>query len=50
LAAAEVQKIIDAQASRPKRLAAADMVLLNDGISLQELAAQVKHIGRQFGL
>ena len=50
LAAAEVQKIIAAQASRARRLSAADLVLLNDGISLQELAAQVKRIGRQFGL
>jgi dephospho-CoA kinase len=50
LAAAEVQKIITAQAGRLQRLAAADSVLFNDGISLQELAAQVKRIGRQFGL
>jgi len=50
LAATEVQKIIAAQASRARRLSAADLVLFNDGLSLQELAAQVKRIGRQFGL
>ena len=50
LAADEVQKIIAAQASRARRLSAADLVLFNDGLSLQELAAQVKRIGRQFGL
>jgi dephospho-CoA kinase len=47
---AEVQKIIEAQASRRQRLAAADFVLYNDGISIAELATQVRQIGRQFGL
>jgi dephospho-CoA kinase len=50
LAATEVLEIIAAQASRPRRLACADLVLMNDGISLQELTAQVKQIGRKFGL
>lgn len=50
LAATEIEAIIAAQASRTRRLAAADLVLLNDGISLQELAVQVEQIGRQFGL
>ena len=50
LAATDVEAIIAAQASRPRRLASADLVLTNDGISLQELAAQVAQIGRQFGL
>jgi dephospho-CoA kinase len=45
-----VQKIITAQASRPQRLAAADVVLYNDGISIHELAAQVALIAPQFGL
>jgi dephospho-CoA kinase len=50
LAVADVETIISSQVSRPRRLAAADLVLLNDGISLQELAVQVAQIGRQFGL
>jgi dephospho-CoA kinase len=50
MAPAQVQQIIATQASRPQRLAAADLTLFNDGISLQELAAQVKQIWRQFGL
>ena len=48
--AADVQKIMDAQASRPQRLSAADSVLHNDGVSLPELARQVQQIGAQFGL
>jgi dephospho-CoA kinase len=50
LAATEVEAIIAAQATRRRRLAAADLVLFNDRISLQELAVQVAQIGRQFGL
>lgn len=50
LAVADVQKIIAAQAPRLRRLAAADAVLFNNGISLQELAAEVHEIGREFGL
>lgn len=50
LAVADVQAIIAAQASRPRRLAAADAVLFNDGITLRELAVLVAQIGRQFGL
>lgn len=50
LAAPEIQKIMDAQASRHARLAAADFVLFNDGISLPDLAAQVQAMGLQFGL
>lgn len=50
LPAPEVQKIIAAQATRAQRLAAADVVLCNDGISLDELAAQVAAIAPQFGL
>ena len=48
--AADVQKIIQAQASREHRLASADLVLFNAGISLPELALAVRQIGRQFGL
>lgn len=46
----EVQNIMDAQASRAQRLQAADAVVFNDGIGLDELALQVQQIGRQFGL
>jgi len=50
LDAAEVQRIIAAQASRERRLAAADMVLCNDGISLVDLAALVDQCASRFGL
>lgn len=46
----EIELIMSHQASRQIRLAAADCVLYNDGISLQTLAAQVHEIGAQFGL
>lgn len=46
----EVQKILAAQASRTQRRAAADLVLFNDGISLDDLRQQVREIGTQFGL
>ena len=39
-----VQRIIDQQASRAQRLAVADDVLLNDGLELKELAAEVQRI------
>ncbi len=50
LSTADVQKIMAAQASRVQRLAAADLVLFNDGLTLNELAARVERIGQQFGL
>ena len=50
LPAAQVQHIIDSQASRAQRLKAADMVLCNDGISLTELASEVGQLATQFGL
>ena len=50
LPASQVQNIIAAQASRAQRLAAADMVLFNDGISLGALAAQTGEIASRFGL
>lgn len=46
----EVQAIITAQAPRAKRLAAADMVIFNDGITLGELESLVPQICAQFGL
>lgn len=36
-----VEKVIAAQASRAQRLAAADMVIYNDGLSVEELRKQV---------
>ncbi len=50
LLAPEVQRIIAAQATRAERLAAADGVLFNDGISLDDLRRHVQEIGTQFGL
>lgn len=46
----EVRRILAAQASRTQRLACADGVLFNDGISLDGLRQQVQQIGTQFGL
>ena len=46
----EIAKIIAAQATRRQRLACADSVLFNDGISLDDLRQQVQQISTQFGL
>jgi dephospho-CoA kinase len=46
----EIQRIMNAQASRERRLAAADLVLYNDGFTLEALALEVRHIATQFGL
>ena len=45
-----VRGIIQVQASRPTRLAAADMVIFNDGKSLDELRAEVTSMAQRFGL
>jgi len=45
-----VRSIIQAQAPRAKRLAAADTVIFNDGKSLDELRAEVTFMARSFGL
>lgn len=50
LTAAQVEAIIAAQAPRGLRLAAADIVLANDGIDLEQLQAQVREAARSFGL
>lgn len=50
LSRTEVHNIMAAQASRAQRLQAADAVVFNDGIGLDELALQVQQMGRQFGL
>ena len=46
----DVARIVSMQATRSKRLAAADLVLFNDGITLDALEANVREIGAQFGL
>jgi dephospho-CoA kinase len=44
----QVQRIIDQQASREQRRAVADAVILNDGVTLAELAAQVHTIWQRW--
>ena len=46
----EVQRIIATQASRSRRLRAADCVLFNDSITLDALECQVREICALFGL
>jgi dephospho-CoA kinase len=50
LAAAEVEAIIAVQAPRALRLAAADAVIFNEGLSLAQLRAEVEQVARSFGL
>ena len=50
LTAEAVQAIIAAQAPRPLRLAAADCVICNDGIKLDELERQTRLLAQRFGL
>jgi dephospho-CoA kinase len=50
LAEDAVRAIIAAQATRAQRLAAADIVICNEGLSLEELAAEVEQAARSFGL
>ena len=46
----EVQAIIASQASRARRLATADLVIHNDGLSMGALEAEVRAAARRFGL
>ncbi|MDZ7891326.1 MAG: dephospho-CoA kinase [Rhodoferax sp.] len=46
----EVQAVIDSQAPRLTRLAAADCVISNEGLSLLQLEAVTKQMGAHFGL
>jgi dephospho-CoA kinase len=46
----EVSKILNAQTSREVRLGAADLVVFNEGMTLELLAQHVQEIGTQFGL
>ena len=50
LAPAQVQAIINAQASREQRLRAADAVLFNDGLSIDGLRGEVRQVAQIFGL
>lgn len=50
LKADDVGAIMAAQATRAQRLAAADLVIWNEALSLDELAAQVKRAAQTFGL
>lgn len=50
LAPAEVRAIIAAQAPRALRLAAADIVICNEGLTLEALRYEVEQAARSFGL
>jgi dephospho-CoA kinase len=47
---AQVLAIIAAQATREQRLAAADSVIHNEGLALEQLRAQVERVAQGFGL
>jgi dephospho-CoA kinase len=46
----EIEKIIASQASREKRLGAADSVLFNESLTLDQLASEVRQLSSRFGL
>ncbi len=50
LAREEVQRIIDQQASREQRARVADLIILNEGLDLPGLQAEVGKAAQQFGL
>jgi len=50
LAVEEIDRIIALQASRSQRLACADVVIFNQGMSLSELEAEVAQVAADFGL
>jgi dephospho-CoA kinase len=50
LAEEEVWRIMRAQAPREQRLAAADAVVFNDGLSLEQLRTEVRALSQCFGL
>jgi dephospho-CoA kinase len=45
-----VQKVVAQQASRAARLGAADVVLCNEGLTLEALRAEVRQVWQHFGL
>lgn len=50
LAAEEIDRIMAQQASRPQRLACADLVIFNQGLTLAQLQRQVGWMAHHFGL
>ena len=48
--AQEIDRILALQASRGQRLACADLVIFNQGLSLSELEAEVAQVAADFGL
>jgi dephospho-CoA kinase len=50
LTAEEIDRIVALQATRAQRLACADVVIFNQGLSLVELEALVTQVGADFGL
>ena len=50
LAEDEVRAIIAAQAPRARRLAAADLVICNEGLTLEQLRHEVEQAAQSFGL
>jgi dephospho-CoA kinase len=50
LTRAEVEAIVASQATRQRRLAAADVVIFNEKLSLTQLAIEVKRLAPVFGL
>jgi dephospho-CoA kinase len=50
LSAQEIDRILSLQASRGQRLACADLVIFNQGLSLSELEAEVAQVAADFGL
>ncbi|PUE39941.1 dephospho-CoA kinase [Limnohabitans sp. Hippo3] len=50
LAAEEIDRIVSLQASRAQRLACADVVIFNQGLSLAELEVEVVQVAADFGL
>ena len=50
LARETVEKIMAAQAGRPQRLAAADICIYNDALTLAALELLVRQLANRFGL
>jgi dephospho-CoA kinase len=50
ISAPDIKRIIASQASRNVRLAAADIVLSNQDVSLESLASDVAELAESFGL
>jgi dephospho-CoA kinase len=50
LTAEEIDRILALQATRAQRLACADSVIFNQGLSLAQLEAEVARVAADFGL